>query len=157
MTSAKRNEPCPCGSGLKYKRCCEGQDGARRSKLAGLFAWGMLVLFVGALAIAFTGNRESSGPAVTPADWYYDAAKDQHWDPRPGHEHWHKGLPPVTAPATPAPDPLAPAAGLAAPPRAPVQEPAPAAEPEAWDYDPTTDRHWDPNRKSWQPGLPSSE
>lgn len=22
--SAKRNEPCPCGSGLKYKKCCQG-------------------------------------------------------------------------------------------------------------------------------------
>jgi hypothetical protein len=22
-----RNEPCPCGSGEKYKRCCEGKKG----------------------------------------------------------------------------------------------------------------------------------
>src|SRR5947208_9158948 len=23
-----RNDPCPCGSGLKYKRCCAGKDAA---------------------------------------------------------------------------------------------------------------------------------
>lgn len=21
----ERNDPCPCGSGLKYKKCCEGK------------------------------------------------------------------------------------------------------------------------------------
>lgn len=27
-TDAKpgRNDPCPCGSGKKYKKCCEGKD-----------------------------------------------------------------------------------------------------------------------------------
>jgi hypothetical protein len=26
MKKPGRNAPCPCGSGLKYKRCCEGKD-----------------------------------------------------------------------------------------------------------------------------------
>jgi len=26
MKKIGRNAPCPCGSGLKYKRCCEGKD-----------------------------------------------------------------------------------------------------------------------------------
>ena len=26
MNKIGRNAPCPCGSGLKYKRCCEGKD-----------------------------------------------------------------------------------------------------------------------------------
>jgi preprotein translocase subunit SecA len=29
----KRNEPCPCGSGLKYKNCC-GQSGPKKGLLA---------------------------------------------------------------------------------------------------------------------------
>ncbi len=29
-----RNEPCYCGSGLKYKRCCLGADQERLSKQA---------------------------------------------------------------------------------------------------------------------------
>lgn len=28
MPAAGRNEPCPCGSGKKYKRCCLAQDQA---------------------------------------------------------------------------------------------------------------------------------
>ncbi|HXF28681.1 MAG TPA: SEC-C metal-binding domain-containing protein [Chlamydiales bacterium] len=28
--SNKRNEPCPCGSGKKYKKCCGFQDIVRR-------------------------------------------------------------------------------------------------------------------------------
>ena len=27
-----RNDPCPCGSGLKYKRCCWGKDDKKRKK-----------------------------------------------------------------------------------------------------------------------------
>lgn len=26
-----RNDPCPCGSGNKYKKCCEPKDAAARS------------------------------------------------------------------------------------------------------------------------------
>ena len=26
-----RNDPCPCGSGLKYKKCCSAKDDAARS------------------------------------------------------------------------------------------------------------------------------
>ncbi len=33
MTSAGRNDPCPCGSGRKYKKCCLEADAQR--KLAG--------------------------------------------------------------------------------------------------------------------------
>jgi len=29
----KRNDPCPCGSGLKYKNCC-GQSGPKKGLLA---------------------------------------------------------------------------------------------------------------------------
>ena len=29
-----RNEPCHCGSGLKYKRCCLGADQEKLSKQA---------------------------------------------------------------------------------------------------------------------------
>lgn len=27
-----RNDPCPCGSGQKYKKCCEAKDEAARTK-----------------------------------------------------------------------------------------------------------------------------
>src|SRR6185503_3458786 len=28
-TSVGRNDPCPCGSGKKYKKCCETKDQAK--------------------------------------------------------------------------------------------------------------------------------
>ena len=34
MTTAGRNDPCPCGSGRKYKHCCSGDDDARLAALA---------------------------------------------------------------------------------------------------------------------------
>jgi len=27
-----RNDPCPCGSGKKYKKCCEARDAAEREQ-----------------------------------------------------------------------------------------------------------------------------
>lgn len=30
MSKANRNDPCPCGSGVKYKKCC-GKNDTRRS------------------------------------------------------------------------------------------------------------------------------
>ncbi len=35
MRQAGRNDPCPCGSGKKYKKCCEAKDTAPR-KLKGV-------------------------------------------------------------------------------------------------------------------------
>jgi tetratricopeptide (TPR) repeat protein len=32
MNKPSRNDPCPCGSGLKYKKCCAGKDAATESQ-----------------------------------------------------------------------------------------------------------------------------
>ena len=32
MLKAKRNDPCPCGSGKKYKKCCLRQDRVSTSR-----------------------------------------------------------------------------------------------------------------------------
>jgi len=43
MAQVGRNQPCPCGSGKKYKRCCLARDAARASEtlrtLAADTAW----------------------------------------------------------------------------------------------------------------------
>jgi methionyl aminopeptidase len=33
-----RNDPCPCGSGLKYKKCCMGKNGSDNQDLEALYA-----------------------------------------------------------------------------------------------------------------------
>ncbi len=41
-----RNEPCPCGSGLKYKRCCALKEAEAASK-SGVVVLLVLLLLVG--------------------------------------------------------------------------------------------------------------
>ena len=51
MANIERNAPCPCGSGKKYKKCCEGiqrSAGPNKKMLAGLA--------IVAVATAITGG-----------------------------------------------------------------------------------------------------
>lgn len=50
MSSISRNEPCPCGSGKKYKKCCLGKDEK-----------------------AAAGQRQPQPQSVAEADLYIDA------------------------------------------------------------------------------------
>jgi hypothetical protein len=43
MGAVSRNEPCPCGSGLKYKRCC-----IDKKKVMGRKGWLFAAAFVAA-------------------------------------------------------------------------------------------------------------
>ncbi len=36
-----RNDPCPCGSGKKYKKCCEDKLGAKRKFEASVISSGL--------------------------------------------------------------------------------------------------------------------
>jgi hypothetical protein len=71
-----RNDPCSCGSGMKFKKCCEAKLG--RSAGAN---WMMvligIILVGGAIAVAtsFTTENEHKG-ATTGV-----------WDPVHGHYH----------------------------------------------------------------------
>jgi len=73
-TRASRNDNCPCGSGRKYKYCCEGK--ARRMSVGGrvLLALVIGVAVVG-VVLAFA-NR--SDPTSRPG---------QVWSPEHGHYH----------------------------------------------------------------------
>ena len=47
-----RNDPCPCGSGKKYKKCCEERLGPKRKFQASVISSGM------------TGGKDLKGKAV---------------------------------------------------------------------------------------------
>ena len=68
----RRNDPCPCGSGRKYKQCCAlKQD--RMSRLS-LIAVGSIVVAIAAVIFyTFAGDRGSGTRRV--------------WDPAHGHYH----------------------------------------------------------------------
>jgi len=79
MAHAKvgRNEACPCGSGKKYKQCCEAKAarGGRSSQLLLLVVGGIIVA-----AIFFGISAARHDSSATPAS-------GQVWSPEHGHYH----------------------------------------------------------------------
>jgi len=54
-----RNDPCPCGSGEKYKHCCQGKDTTpRSSKMIIAAVIIALIIGVGVVVISQTGENE---------------------------------------------------------------------------------------------------
>ena len=110
-----RNAPCPCGSGLKFKRCCAGKptvaEAAASSNSAPLIAL-VVVVVLGGLAFAFFQGR-SEEPATTfempgsptSADGRVWSAEHGHWHDAQGREIPGGGMPtqaqmPMPAPVT---------------------------------------------------------
>ena len=68
-----RNDPCPCGSGRKFKNCCEGKVDTM-SRVALMAIVGVVVAIAAVAVYSFTTDRTSSGGR-------------QVWDPEHGHYH----------------------------------------------------------------------
>lgn len=75
-----RNDPCPCGSGLKYKHCCEDKFDWRESPVL-MGAGVLLLLLVGIvlLSMAFSGSD--------PGDANRQCPPGQVWSEAHGHCH----------------------------------------------------------------------
>ena len=69
-----RNDACPCGSGKKYKRCCEDTEQKRSSNMLLYVVGGTIVGAVLLGILQFAGDREATG-----ANRVWDAA----------HGHYH--------------------------------------------------------------------
>ena len=74
MTAKKtgRNDPCPCGSGKKFKQCCSSKEDSR-SQVGTYMLIGVLVAIGGIIAFTFTTNSGGGSRQV--------------WDPEHGHYH----------------------------------------------------------------------
>ena len=71
MARTGRNDPCPCGSGKKFKHCCESKKPAATSRwILALVAGAILVAIIAAISNA----RGTSGPRGV-------------WSPEHGHYH----------------------------------------------------------------------
>ncbi|MFQ5876838.1 MAG: SEC-C metal-binding domain-containing protein [Acidobacteriota bacterium] len=93
MTSG-RNDPCPCGSGRKYKRCCE------RTRRPVLTPAALVLIAIVALggAVAVTAMLNAPDPDAPPPG--------KVWSPEHGHWHDVGGAPargPIPPPAGPPP------------------------------------------------------
>ena len=72
----KRNDPCHCGSGNKYKNCCQNNDDKKKSSWLGIA--GLVILFVFGLWLFSTYVSGSSQPDCPPGTVWSDA-----------HQHCH--------------------------------------------------------------------
>jgi len=93
-----RNDPCPCGSDRKYKRCCEfkaDEPTDSRGKSLTLRLGLLVALGVGgAVALLISGGQDDGSNLVWSAE----------------HGHWHDpatGMEPSTA-SVPPPEPAPP-------------------------------------------------
>ncbi len=81
MKTAKigRNDACPCGSGEKYKRCCEGKAAGKTTFLTKWIAAivGILVLLVAVGTVASFFADDQSENASPGRVWSVE------------HGHWH--------------------------------------------------------------------
>ena len=80
MGSAKvgRNDSCPCGSGKKYKQCCERKEHAL-SPVAWVVIVGVGLAALAALVMSFTASTPAIGNANCPPG--------QTWSIEHGHCH----------------------------------------------------------------------
>lgn len=69
MGTVSRNDPCPCGSGQKYKRCCIDKKPVVGGKKSWLFLLLFLAVAVGAsVAVGvFYGWKSGAGTATAMA------------------------------------------------------------------------------------------
>jgi hypothetical protein len=58
MSRPGRNERCPCGSGKKFKQCCESKRGGFPS---GVIAAVIAAAIIGAIIIGISSARSSAG------------------------------------------------------------------------------------------------
>ena len=130
--SVGRNDPCPCGSGLKYKHCHAGK---MRLSVGGPrgWLWGAIGLIVVA-AIAW-GVMRSQGRSSAPTGMVMTPQPIS-----PGAS----SIP--TTGAVPGPAPLNNDPTAKAPPG--------GATPEPWAYDAARNRHYDPNHGHFHDGPP---
>ena len=60
MAKAGRNDLCPCGSGKKYKKCCEAKAGLSKNQTIALVVAGVLAAIL--LVIALMDRDRGEGP-----------------------------------------------------------------------------------------------
>ncbi len=79
MTKVGRNDPCPCGSGKKFKTCCLGKHAGQDTFGQKLLMWVVIaILGLGLVAGIMTYVRSDDAKANPP---------DKVWSEE--HQHFH--------------------------------------------------------------------
>ena len=78
MAKTGRNDLCPCGSGRKFKKCCESKTASATQSRVLMIVVGIAV--IGAVAAGIASFRGQSSSTV------------RVWDPAHGHYHDASGV-----------------------------------------------------------------
>jgi hypothetical protein len=78
MAKPGRNDPCPCGSGRKYKKCHEPKEREANSRVMLFVVGGALAAALVAGIVSFTGRGSSGTTRI--------------WSPEHGHYHDANGV-----------------------------------------------------------------
>ena len=121
-SKTNRNDPCPCGSGKKYKNCHENKETKNTNKVP----WILGIIFliaIGFLVLKPNQNLKSSG-----------GKPGQVWSEE--HGHWHDAPSTPVTPTTPAQakpaQPQEPASSNTATQVKSTRPPGPAPEGKVW-------------------------
>ena len=76
MAKTGRNDPCPCGSGRKYKKCCEAKErgGAVRGRVMMMVVGGAIIAALVAGIASFSGERSTPTRVWSPEHGHYHDA-----------------------------------------------------------------------------------
>ncbi len=95
MPKTGRNDACPCGSGRKFKRCCEPKQNERQSRFLMIAVGGAILAALVVGILSFTGQGTRSGGRVWSAEHghYHDVGSGSTggagrvWSEEHGHYH----------------------------------------------------------------------
>jgi len=86
MEKVGRNEPCPCGSGKKYKNChMQADDGKTGKNKTFLYALLFVVIIVVAIIGTYLNSKEGGGRSSGPPPGPPPPGKV--WSEEHGHYH----------------------------------------------------------------------
>ena len=74
MPKTGRNDQCPCGSGSKFKKCCEPKLKARSSRLLMIIVGASVLAALLVAGLAMVSETQGGGSTRV-------------WDPAHGHYH----------------------------------------------------------------------
>jgi hypothetical protein len=75
MPKPGRNDGCPCGSGKKFKKCCEGKTSDKRAgRFLMIVVGGLLAAAVVAGVASFDGERSTGVRVYDPVHGHYHDA-----------------------------------------------------------------------------------
>lgn len=77
MPKPGRNDRCPCGSGRKYKQCCESKQARGKSRLLLITVGAAMLAAIAAGIASFTGERGSTTRVWSPEHGHYHDATGQ--------------------------------------------------------------------------------